>query len=118
MGAGGLAVLLLHGSNLGPMPPTVARLAIVVASAAAGLECAMGSGRVGGLLAAYTLAGYYLYVFPLALVPETPSVFFIFYLLLAAAIVGLVPLLLLRQRYALASTAVGAAAILWACLLP
>lgn len=113
-----LAVLPLHASAVGPVPETAVVLAIVLASTFSAVECVLGDYRVGCLLTGLTLSFYFLFAYPLSLLPEQRGLFHAIYIIVAILAVALSPVLLLKRHYIVAMVSLAAAAILFAFAIP
>lgn len=118
IGGAGAAVVILHASHLGPFAGDALRLAVVAMSAAAGRACSLAHGRLGLALSVLTLLLYWLFLYPLELLPPRPSLFHAFYGAVAAGALALTPAMLLRRRYGLAGGSVAAGVVLlWYVLI-
>lgn len=87
-------------------------------SLAAGIECAVANPRLDLTLAVLTVLLYWLYLYPLEMVPPRPGFFRAFYLSIAACALSLVPVMLLRLHVALAAVLFAAGIVSLPYLLP
>lgn len=114
IGTASAAFIILHASHLGPFAGDALRLAVIALTAAAGRACSLGDGRLGLALCALTLLLYWLFLYPLELLPPRPGLFHVVYGAVAAGALALTPAMLLRRRYGLAGGNVAAGAVvLW-----
>ncbi|MBW7904830.1 MAG: hypothetical protein LC135_09480 [Phycisphaerae bacterium] len=118
IGAASATYLILHASHLGPFSDNALRLTVIAMSVAAGAECAFGDRRTGLAISALTFLLYWLFLYPLELVPHRPVFFRAFYIATCAGSFALAPVMLLRRRFGLAAACLFAGAGLLAYFLP
>lgn len=118
IGAASATFIILHASHLGPFAGDALRLAIITMSAAAGVECAIGERRAGLTLSVLTMLLYWLFLYPLELLPQHPVFFRAFYIATCAGSLAVAPVMLLRRHFGLAAAGLFAGAGLLAYFLP
>ncbi|MCZ7632970.1 MAG: hypothetical protein M5U20_05755 [Phycisphaerales bacterium] len=118
IGTASAAFIILHASHVGPFADDALRLAIITMSGAAGVECAIGHRRSGLALSVFTVLIYWLFLYPLELLPQHPVFFSAFYIATCAGSLAIAPVMLLRRHFGLAAAGLIAGVVMFLYILP
>jgi hypothetical protein len=118
IGTASAVYLVLHASHVGPFPDNALRVTVIAMSVAAGAECAFGDRRAGLVLSVLTMLLYWLFLYPLELLPQRPVFFRAFYIVICTGSLALAPIMLLRRHYGVAVAGLIAGVFLLCYVLP
>lgn len=118
LGTASAIMIVLHASQLGPFVSDALRLAVIAMSASAAAEYALGDRTTGLVLSVLTIVLYWLFLYPLELIPPRPLFFRAFYVAIGAGSLAVAPVLLLRRHFGLAAAGLFSGAVTLAYTLP